>query len=136
MAFAQAQPRHGDIAGINITPLIDVMLVVLVIFMIAAPAFTQAIPLPINGRGDGSSKTPPPTPIELQIAADGEVRFEHVPVPVGALESMFSAEVVRAGDGELPTLHVDASGDADYEIVAKVLAQAHNAGLRRVRFRE
>lgn len=135
MAFAQAQPRQGDLSSINITPLIDVMLVMLVIFMIAAPAFSQAIPLPLNGRTD-RPPTAAPSPIELQIDAAGEVRFDHVPVPMSALESMFASEVVRAGDGEPPTLHIDASGEADYEIVAQVLARAHDAGLKRVRFRE
>lgn len=135
MAFAQALPRQGDMATINITPLIDVMLVLLVIFMIAAPALTQAIPLPLTGSGEGHS-TSAPKPIELRIDPDGQIRYDQVPVPMSALESMFSSDVIRAGTGELPTLHIDASGDAPYEVVANVLASAHDAGLKRVRFRE
>ena len=136
MAFAQAQPRQGDMATINITPLIDVMLVLLVIFMLVAPTFTQAIPLPMNGPGGKPPTQAAPEPIELRIAANGDLRIDQVDVPMSALEMMFTSEVVRAGDGEPPTLHIDVNDDAQYEVVAKVLATAHNAGLKRVRFRQ
>ena len=70
MAFAQAsQPR--SIAEMNITPLVDVMLVMLVIFMIAAPVFSRPIPLDI---GVSHSIQPPKlAPIELRIDASGQV---------------------------------------------------------------
>lgn len=133
MAFAHAtQPRA--IAEMNITPLVDVMLVMLVIFMISAPVFTQAIPMDI-GKG------PPPIsqpvviePLELRIDASGEVFFNHQPAPLSALNAMFSAEAVRAG-ATLPSVHISANGDADYQVIAKVLATAQNAGFTKIGFK-
>jgi biopolymer transport protein ExbD len=131
MAFAQAQIRQDSIAQINITPLVDVMLVMLVIFMIAAPIFSQPIPLNI-GRGT-PPQGDPPAPLELRIAASGELFFGGQPLPISALSSVLSAERERVG-GEALVLNIDASGDADYQVVAKVLATAQNAGLGNIRF--
>jgi biopolymer transport protein ExbD len=130
MAFAQAsQPRN--IAEMNITPLVDVMLVMLVIFMIAAPVFSRPIPLDIApGEHAEQPKIPP---IELRIDASGEVFFNDQPAPLSALNAMFSAEAVRAGE-ELPGVSISANGDADYQVVAKVLATAQNAGFTRIGF--
>jgi biopolymer transport protein ExbD len=131
MAFAQAQIRQDSIAQINITPLVDVMLVMLVIFMIAAPIFSQPIPLNI-GRGT-PPQGDPPAPLELRIAASGELFFGGQPLPISALSSVLSAERERVG-GEALVLNIDVSGDADYQVVAKVLATAQNAGLGNIRF--
>lgn len=131
MAYAQV-PQQGAIAEMNITPLVDVMLVMLVIFMIAAPVFTQAIPMDIPQRSDGP---PPPKvePTQIRIDASGEVFMNGQPAPLSALGAMFSAEAVRAGQ-TLPVVEIDASGDADYQVVAKVLALSQNAGLEKIRF--
>ncbi len=132
MAFAQAGSRQDAISEMNITPLVDVMLVMLVIFMIAAPVFSQAIPLPL-GQPNANVKPPPP-PIELRIDAAGEVFLGGQPMPVSALSSVFSAELERAGSQPV-VLSIDANGEADYQVVAKVLATAQNAGLGSIRFK-
>lgn len=131
MAFAQAQTRQDSIAQINITPLVDVMLVMLVIFMIAAPIFSQPIPLNI-GRGTPLADDPP-EPLAVRIAGSGELFVGDRPLPMSALSSVLSAERERVG-GEALVLSIDASGDADYQVVAKVLAAAQNAGLGNIRF--
>lgn len=130
MAYAQV-PQQGAIAEMNITPLVDVMLVMLVIFMIAAPVFTQAIPM------DLPTTTPVAPvvvePLKMRIDSTGDVYVNSQLVPLSALDAMLSAEAVRAGQ-TLPVVEIDASGEADYEIVAKVLALAQNAGLEKIRF--
>lgn len=132
MAFAQADSRQDAISEMNITPLVDVMLVMLVIFMIAAPVFSQAIPLPLGHPNERAE--PPPPPLELRIDAAGEVFLGGQPMPVSALASVFSAELERAG-GQPVILSIDANGEADYQVVAKVLAVAQNAGLGNIRFK-
>ena len=132
MAFAQAEFRQDAISEMNVTPLVDVMLVMLVIFMITAPILTRDIPLNLG------MAPPVPTaiqkkPIELRIDAAGEVFFAGQPVPASALPSLFSAEIERHG-AQLPALEINANGEADYQIVAKVLATAQNAGLTRIKF--
>ncbi len=132
MAFAQADSRQDAISEMNITPLVDVMLVMLVIFMIAAPVFSKAIPL--NLPQTGPDQPDPPPPIELRIDAAGEVFLGGQPMPVSALSSVFSAERERAGTQPV-ILSIDANGEADYQVVAKVLAVAQNAGLGNIRFK-
>lgn len=130
MAFAQTDSRQDAISEMNITPLVDVMLVMLVIFMIAAPVFSRAIPLPL-GHPSPKAISPPP-PIELRIDAAGDIFMSGQPMPVSALPSVFSAELERAGSQPV-ILNIDANGDADYQVVAKVLATAQNAGLGNIR---
>lgn len=135
MAFAQSQTRDRALAEINITPLIDVMLVLLVIFMIAAPILTKEIPLtlPHTDPIERPDIVPPP-PIELRIDALGEVTVAGAPVAMSELASVLRSERERM-TGQKTILSVEASYDVDYEVVAKVLATAQNAGLSNIRMR-
>ena len=133
MAFAQSQTRDRTLAEINITPLIDVMLVLLVIFMIAAPVLTKDIPLTLPQAAPPIDAVPPP-PIELRIDAVGEVTVAGVPGALPELASVLRTERERLA-GQKVVLSVEASYDVDYEVVAKVLATAQNAGMSNIRMR-
>lgn len=130
MAFSNGSEQRS-MATINVTPLVDVMLVLLVIFMITAPIATKVMSMPMGG-GDGSD-APPSEPIDLRVQASGEVLWNGNVTPLSALQNMMQSEVQR-DPRNAPKLQIDASGDADYEIVAKVLAAAKNAGLERIGF--
>lgn len=133
MAFAEASSHDAPVDGINIIPLCDVLLVLIVVFMLATPAATRAIPmdLPQPGR-----EVPPVAlePIRLGLAADGALTWNGDLVPASALESMLAGEVAR--DPAQPLrLQVEASGDSDYAAVARVMAAAWNAGVENVALR-
>lgn len=133
MAFAQAQSHDAPVAGINIIPLCDVLLVLIVVFMLATPAMTRNIPLDLP-RPDPNVVVPPNDPIRLDIAADGALRWNGDAIPATALAAMLEAEVVR--DPALPPrLLIAADGDSDYAAVARVMAQAYNAGIGNVALR-
>lgn len=121
-----------DIAAINITPLVDVLLVLLIIFMVAAPVVTHRIDLDLPRPTPNA--TPPPQTIRLGIDASGEIRWNDAVQPLSALEALMAVEAQRSSSGKQPLLQIDASGDADYGRVARVLAAARNAGLDRVAF--
>lgn len=129
-AFDREQPI---LAQINITPLVDVMLVLLVIFMIAAPALSHPITLDSPGIGPDRNQAEPPPPIELRIDAAGGLYWNGDPLPLSALRQVLAAEIAR-DPRNMPTLRIDASGDADYGVVAKVLAAAKNAQATRIAF--
>lgn len=133
MAFATRPRQPGAMAGINITPLVDVMLVLLVIFMIATPVLTQRIGIDLPGAAPEALPTDPPPPIELRIDAAGQVYWNGSATPNSALQAMLEAELQRDA-GNVPTLEIDASGDADYGAVARVLAAADNADWPRIGF--
>jgi biopolymer transport protein ExbD len=124
-----------DIAAINITPLVDVLLVLLIIFMVAAPVLTHRIDLDLPQRGP-HPPTPPAATIDLRIDATGAIAWNGSPQPLSTLEALMAVEAQRATRDAGPLLRIDASGDADYGRVAQVLAAARNAGLDRIGFVE
>jgi biopolymer transport protein ExbD len=133
MAFANATTQRDSVAQINITPLVDVLLVLLVIFMIAAPVLTQRIPLTLPGTAPPPSTQATPAIIDLRIDAAGQLTWNGSDAPMAALQPMLEAELQR-DPANPPTLRIDANGDADYGVVAKVLAAARNADLTRIAF--
>jgi biopolymer transport protein ExbD len=132
MTYSQGS-THGTMAEINIIPLADVMLVLLIIFMIASPALTRRIVVDMPGQTPIELDREPPPPIRLRIDAAGDAYWNDSPTPVSALQAMMASEVQR-GVRNSPRLEIDASGDADYQAVTRVLAAAHNAELSRIAF--
>jgi len=126
MALSSASNRD-DFAGINITPLVDVMLVLLILFMISAPLLMQKLELPLaNG-----SHPPGAQPIKLSLGIDsgGVVSLDGRALSKAQLQGILAMEASR---GERPMLSLDASADAPYQSVAEVLSLAKNLGLERI----
>ncbi|KFN43798.1 ExbD/TolR family protein [Arenimonas oryziterrae] len=124
MAFATADSRNTQIAEMNITPLVDVMLVLLVIFMIAAPAMTKVMPLTLPGTAGKAAER---QILHLTIGAGDLYTLDGVAVGRVELRQRFE-QAARAAS--LPiVVEVIASPEAEYETVAQGLALARNAGL-------
>jgi biopolymer transport protein ExbD len=131
-------------ADMNVTPLVDVMLVLLIIFMVTVPPLSYPIQvdLPQPNRNPPPPGNPP-DPIRIRIDAGGSVTWNGTPVNMTILSSQFDVEGAR---GETPTGGVDATKqptievetdrDAEYEVLAKVLARAKNANLAKISFVE
>ena len=136
MAFS-SNSGGGPMADINVTPLVDVMLVLLIIFMVTAPALSYPVPVELPQP----STTPPPPgnppePIKIRIDAGGIVSWNGSPAPMSTLQSMFDVEAARAeGDvGKQPTIEIETDPEAQYDTLAKVLARAKNAELVKISF--
>jgi biopolymer transport protein ExbD len=114
MAFA-SNSGGGPMADINVTPLVDVMLVLLIIFMVTAPTLSY------------------PIDIDLRIDAAGQVYWNEAAQPISALQGLMEVEVNRDPANQ-PALEIDTSPDADYGVLAKVLASAKNAGMIKIGF--
>ena len=134
MAFS-SNSGGGPMADINVTPLVDVMLVLLIIFMVTAPILSYPIDIDLPQKSLTPPEQPrdPPDPIDLRIDAIGQVFWNNSPVPVSALRNMMEAEVQR-DPGNQPTLQIDVANEADYGILAKVLATARNAQMQKIGF--
>jgi len=127
-----ANANDRDFADINITPLVDVLLVLLIIFMVAAPTLTEAVEFTLpQSRPDRPQVEP--QRIRLNIHADGSVSWNGATLPFSALQALMEVEAQR-DPAHPPTLVIDASGDADYGLVTRVLAQARAAELDRIAF--
>jgi biopolymer transport protein ExbD len=133
MAFA-SNSGGGPMADINVTPLVDVMLVLLIIFMVTAPTLSYPIDIDLPQK---STTPPPPTPpkepISLRIDAAGQVYWNEAAQPISALQGLMEVEVNRDPTNQ-PALEIDTSPDADYGVLAKVLASAKNAGMIKIGF--
>ena len=134
MAFS-TNSGGGPMCDINVTPLVDVMLVLLIIFMVTAPILSYPIDIDLPQR----SLTPPPEnknppePINLRIDGSGQVFWNDSPTPISALQNMMETEVERDPNNQ-PTLQIDTNDEADYGILARVLAAARNAQMQKIGF--
>ena len=134
MAFA-SNSGGGAMADINVTPLVDVMLVLLIIFIVTAPIMTYPIDVALPQRVINPppvTKEPPP-PIDLRIDATNQVFWNNSPVAVGTLQQMMDTEVQRDPTNQ-PELRIEANSEAHYEVMAKVLAAAKNAQMMKIGF--
>jgi biopolymer transport protein ExbD len=134
MAFASSS-SGGPMADINVTPLVDVMLVLLIIFMVTAPPTSTPIPVDLPQP----SSAPPPDkivkPISLRIDASGIVTMEGTTMSMQAL----SAEFAVQGDldpKDQAKIEITTDPEAEYEPLARVLARAKNEGLSKIAFVE
>ena len=134
MAFA-SNSGSGPMADINVTPLVDVMLVLLIIFMVTAPILSYPIDIDLPQKTNNPPENPkePPEPVKLRIDQSGQVYWNDSPTPVSALRSMMASEVERDPANQ-PTLEIDMNEDAQYEILAKVLASAKDSDMKKIGF--
>jgi len=115
---------------INMTPLIDVMLVLLIMFIITIPVMTHAVKLDMP-RATNAPSTVQPVVINLEIDFDGTVLWNGNPVDMESLEAYFRRE---AAIEPQPELHIRPSKRARYDVVARVLASAQRNGMRKIGF--
>jgi biopolymer transport protein TolR len=132
MAFGRLErtSRPAPMSDINMTPLIDVMLVLLVIFIITAPLMTSSLKLDLP-RTDSATPTSAPAFIALAINADGGLFFGDEPLARDAL-----AQRVAAAAKANPQLEVQLRADqkVPYGNVAELIALIQQAGLNRIGF--
>ena len=122
-------------ADINVTPLVDVMLVLLIIFIVTAPIVTYPIEVDLPQRvinPPPQLKDPPP-PIDLRIDASGQVNWNNSPVATTELQAKMENEVQKDPTNQ-PVLRIAANPDAQYDVMAKVLAAAKNAQMVKIGF--
>ena len=116
---------------INTTPLIDVMLVLLIMFIITLPVMTHAVKLDMPQSKQQPENPNPIEPIRIDIDWDGSVIWNGSLVQLDQLEGFFRTEAAR---NPQPELHVRPERRANYDTVAKVLAIAQRNGMQRIGF--
>ena len=122
--------QPAPMAEINVTPMVDVMLVLLVIFILAAPLFTHAVKLELPQANAAPAPTLPTT-ITLSIDAAGAVYWNDVVVPVDDLPAKMA---LAARQTPVPDLQLRADRGTRYEVIARVMAAAQANGLNRIGF--
>jgi biopolymer transport protein ExbD len=129
MAMAVSSNEGKSYSDINMTPLIDVMLVLLIIFIITIPSQTHAVKIDNPSRDQ-----PPPTRpevIDLSIDFDGTLLWNNAPVERTTMQGYISQEAAKSPQ---PEVHLTVDKFSKYEIVAQTLADLQHRGLNKIGF--
>jgi biopolymer transport protein ExbD len=129
MAFARGTDA-GALSEMNITPLVDVMMVLLVIFMVTVPPLLQELPLDLSRS---QQRGPEPERIRLRIDQAGELTWGNQPLPRSAWAASLAMEAQRQPQ---PVVELETADEAAYEQMIEVLALVNDAGLTKVGFVE
>src|SRR5574337_1176218 len=135
MAFSglggRGQSNSAPMAEINMIPLVDVMLVLLIIFMITAPLMAHKIKIDLPQASPNTQEQNPPEPIDLAIKASGDLFWKDEPVT----EAMLQAQLRGAAQkNPQPELQIRADKTTEYQILATVMADAKSAGMVKIGF--
>lgn len=111
---------------INVTPFVDVMLVLLIIFMVAAPLLTVGVPIDLP-ETDASALNSQTQPITISVDQNGSVYLQETEIPLDEIVAKLKA-IATAGYQE--RIYVRGDRNADYGTVMKVMARISSAGYR------
>lgn len=129
LGFGQ-QGHQAPMSEINTTPLVDVMLVLLVIFIITAPLLTHAVKIDLP-QASSQPVVEKPEVIDLAIDKAGQTFWNDQAISAEDLVEKFKAS---AGQHPQPELHIRADLDTRYQVLAELMAQAQQAGLSKIGF--
>ena len=132
MSFGRLESSkpHAPMSDINVTPMVDVMLVLLVIFILTAPLLTSAIRLDLP-QGEGAQSGQAPESVTLVLDAQGALFFNDQPVTLADLRSRLQQTAQRNADTEV---QLRADQAIAYGRVVEVMGLAQQAGLSRIGF--
>jgi biopolymer transport protein TolR len=122
--------RKPVMAEINVTPMVDVMLVLLIIFMVAAPLLTVGVPLDLP-QTQAKSLDQDKTPLQLSVDVNGKVFINDTEVAMTDLVAKLKA-ITDARGGMDERIFMRADKKADYGTVARVMGQLSGAGFKRL----
>ena len=130
MGFQLGEDNDVGMNEMNLIPLIDIMLVLMIIFLVTATVANPSIPLTLP-KTTAEIIEPPPAAITVSIDAKGQIFWDKQPVTLAELEQNMQA---AAQADKKPSIHLRADQDARYDGVAQVLARASKAGLNDLAF--
>ncbi len=122
--------HQAPMAEINVTPMVDVMLVLLVIFIITAPLFTHAVKLELPTAASAPAPDKPES-ITLSINAEGKLFWNNAAVSVDELGTRFATAAQKKPQ---PELQLRADKSTRYEVIAQVMSAAQTNGMTKIGF--
>ena len=124
--------RRAPMAEINVTPLVDVMLVLLIIFMVTAPLLTAGVPVDLP-ESRAKALDQEQKPVQIAIDDKGQVFLDDEPVDDAGLSGMLEQVAARKGaDGKPPQIYLRADQGLGYGKVMRVMGELNRAGLNSV----
>lgn len=121
--------RRAPMAEINITPMVDVMLVLLIIFMVTAPLLVAGVPVDLPDSKAGALKSDD-KPIQLSLDTQGRIFVDSLEIPADTLSDKLAA--LREARTDEARVYVRADKGLDYGAVMRVVGEVSAAGFRKV----
>jgi len=135
MAMSVSPIESGDedelLGGINTTPLVDVMLVLLIIFLITVPVVTHTVPVSLPRETNQPTQTAPQN-INISVDKSGNIYWNQAPVPgLAALQARMNAVSTQVPQ---PEVHIWGDQNARYQAIGEVLYACQRAGIEKIGF--
>jgi len=125
---ARRRRRHAPMSEINVTPFVDVMLVLLIIFMVAAPLLTVGVPIDLPETRakalEGDTE-----PITISVNSAGEIFIQDTPITIEEIVPKLEA---IAANGYEERIYVRGDQDADYGTMMRLMGRISAAGFKRL----
>ena len=131
MAFSSNSSGGGPMAEINVTPLVDVMLVLLIIFMITAPLMAHKVEIKLPEANLDVKPDDPSRPVTLAIKENGDIFWNDEPISSVMLESQLALEAQKKPQ---PRIDIRADNTTRYKVVQEVVRSAQRVGIAKVGF--
>ena len=123
--------RRAPMAEINVTPMVDVMLVLLIIFMVTAPLLVAGVPVDLPDSKAGALDQEQ-KPVQISLDPSGAIFLDETPVPAGELGARLAQIAASSSEEGGPRIFLRADRGLDYGRVMGVMGEINNAGLRKV----
>ena len=130
MAFQLGNDDVQSMNEMNLIPLIDVMLVLMIIFLLTATVLNPTVPLDLP-KTSAEVNAPPPEAIQISIDKDAGLFWDNDPISMQELEARLQQQ---SATGKDPSIQLRADKEGKYDSVAQVLAAASQAGLTKIAF--
>ena len=131
MAFSLGEDHEQGMTEMNLIPLIDIMLVLMIIFLVTATVANPAIPLTLP-KTTAEIQNEPPKAVTVSINKDNQVAWNGEIVPLDVLAQRF--QEAGQSDGQKPMIQLKADKESKYDTVAQVMSRASEAGLADIAF--
>ncbi|MDR1935245.1 MAG: biopolymer transporter ExbD [Candidatus Accumulibacter sp.] len=115
---------------INMTPLVDVMLVLLIVFIITVPVINHVVPVKLPQASSAQAEAEPDT-VHLSVDAEGIYFWNEIPLADDALDERLAQ---ASGQQPQPQIHIRGDARVPYERIALLIAALHRAGLGKIGF--
>ena len=130
MAFQLGEDNDSGMNEMNLIPLIDIMLVLMIIFLVTATVANPSIPLSLP-KTTAEIIDPPAESVQVSITANGEVAWDAEVITLDELQKRFDQAGTQA---QQPTIILKADKESRYDTVAQVMSRASEAGLSDIAF--
>jgi biopolymer transport protein TolR len=120
--------KKAPMSEINVTPFVDVMLVLLIIFMVAAPLMTVGVPIDLP-KTKASALNADTQPITVSVKSDGQVFLQETPIPIDEIAAKLQAVSTT---GYTERVFVRGDGNAPYGVVADVMSRIQAGGFTNI----